>query len=178
MQLILVSACLLGEAVRYNGLDRRSSHAVLVRWIEERRIVPICPEVAGGLPVPRPPAEIVGGAGGGAVLRGASTVVTDGGVDVTDAFRRGAEVALSTALARGVRVALLKEGSPSCGSGYIYDGTFSGSRRDGLGVTAALLQSAGIRVFSEHQFEDADRYLRSLGDAPAVVPAEDEPRRS
>lgn len=162
MHLILVSACLLGEAVRYNGLDKRSPHPVLARWIEERRVIPICPEVAGGLPVPRPPAEISGGMGGDAVLRGASTVVTNSGVDVTDAFIRGAELALRTALARGARVALLKEGSPSCGSGYVYDGTFSRVRRDGAGVTAALLRSSGLRVFSEHQFDDADQYLRSL----------------
>ena len=159
---VLVSACLLGERVRYNGADATASSPVLARWLAEGRVVPFCPEVAGGLGVPRPPAEIQG-AGGQAVLDGTARVVTAGGADVTEAFRAGAQLALARALAEGVRVAVLKEGSPSCGSGFIYDGSFTGARRTAEGVTAALLASHGIRVFSEREIEEAERWLEEAG---------------
>ena len=158
---VLVSACLLGEKVRYNGADAASSSRVLTDWLAEDRVVPFCPEVAGGLGVPRPPAEIRG-EGGRAVLDGAARVVTQNGHDVTAAFLRGAEEALQAAVASGARVAILKEGSPSCGSGYVYDGSFSGRRKAGLGVTAALLERHGIRVFSEGGLEDAAACVRAL----------------
>lgn len=162
MELVLVSACLLGEAVRYDGGNKLSADDVLLRWLREGRVVPVCPEVAGGLPVPRPPAEIAHGAGGAAVLRGEARVLADTGLDVTEHFRRGAEQALSTATSRRARVAVLKEGSPSCGSGYSYDGTFTGTRVPQPGVTTARLRGAGIRVFNETQFAEADRALREL----------------
>jgi uncharacterized protein YbbK (DUF523 family) len=158
---VLVSACLLGEKVRYNGAAAAASSAILTQWLDEGRVVPFCPEVAGGLGVPRPAAEIAGGAGE-SVLAGLASVVTASGADLTSHFRRGAELALAAARANDARVAILKDGSPSCGSGSIHDGTFSGRKRDGQGVTTALLERHGIRVFSEAEFTDAANYLAGL----------------
>ena len=151
---ILVSSCLLGERVRYDGGDAAAASALLDRWRREGRLVPFCPEVAGGLAVPRPPAEIEGG-GGEAVLLGAARVVVESGGDVSGQFLAGAREALRQARASGVRLAILKDGSPSCGSTYIYDGRFRGRRRAGRGVTSALLEENGIRVFSERQIDQA-----------------------
>jgi uncharacterized protein YbbK (DUF523 family) len=110
--------------------------------------VPVCPEVAGGLPVPRPPAEIVGG-DGQAILDGQARVLTIDGKDVTGVFLAGARQALETAQRLGIRQAVLKDDSPSCGCRRIYDGTFSDRRVSGQGVAAALLQRNGVRVLSE-----------------------------
>ena len=159
MQKVLVSACLLGEPVRYNGADKRSDHEVLRRWIAEGRVVPVCPEIAGGLPVPRPPAEVESGAGGEAVLSGAARVIDVSGADVSPHFVRGAEAALAAARAHGIRVAVLKEGSPSCGSAFSYDGTFTSTRVPLPGVTTALLRRAGIAVFGEDQLTEAEEAL-------------------
>jgi uncharacterized protein YbbK (DUF523 family) len=158
---VLVSSCVLGEPVRYHGGDARLESGVLERWRAEGRLVAACPEVAGGLPVPRPPAEIQEG-DGARVLAGASSIVDNRGMDVTEAFLAGARDTLDRALARGVRLAVLKEGSPSCGTGFVYDGSFSGQRRAGSGVTAALLAQQGIRVFSDRQLDEAAAYLDSL----------------
>ena len=158
---VLVSACLLGERVRYNGADATCPSAVLDRWAAEGRIVPFCPEVAGGLPVPRPAAEIEAG-DGHAVLTGAARVRDRGGRDLTRHFLDGARGALEAARAQGARVAVLKDGSPSCGTSAVYDGTFAGRRRAGPGVTAALLEEAGLRVFSERELPEADACLRAL----------------
>ena len=91
MQHILVSACLLGEAVRYNGTDRRSDDPILKRWLAEGRVVPVCPEIAAGAPVPRPPSEIAGDGGGAGVLAGTARVIEPDGHDVTDLFLAGAD---------------------------------------------------------------------------------------
>ena len=164
---ILVSACLLGHPVRYNGLDKKTDDDHLRRWVEEGRVVSVCPEVAGGLPVPRPPAEIAGGGGGAAVLSGEARVIALTGADVTLEFVHGADHALAKAAEHGIRVAVLKEGSPSCGSSYSYDGSFTGARVPVPGVTAARLAAAGLRVFSEHELAAADACLRAL-DAAAT----------
>ncbi|NOX37883.1 MAG: DUF523 domain-containing protein [Calditrichaeota bacterium] len=158
---VLVSACLLGEKVRYDGKDASVTHPILTRWHREGRLILFCPEVAGGLPVPRPPAEIVQG-NGHDVITGKSAVVTWKGEDVTRYFLEGARRALSIAIADGVRLAILKEKSPSCGKYWIYDGHFSGNSREGPGVTTAMLQNAGIRVFNEKEIERAEAYLREL----------------
>ena len=158
MKRILVSACLLGEPVRYDGSDNEAEEDLLRAWRREGRLVSFCPEVAGGLGTPRPPAEIVGGDGED-VLEGEARVVTVDGDDVTDAFLEGARRALEAAREADADIAILKEGSPSCGSGYIYDGTFSGTKRDGPGITAAMLERHGIRVFSEDQLRAAARHL-------------------
>jgi uncharacterized protein YbbK (DUF523 family) len=137
-------------------------------WIGEGRVVPVCPEVAGGLPVPRPPAEVTDPTGGPAVLAGTARVVDINGRDVTAPFIKGAEEALARARAQGIRVAVLKEDSPSCGSSYIYDGTFTGTKVPAPGVTAALLRAAGLQVFSEAQFDDAERALQQREAEDAV----------
>jgi uncharacterized protein YbbK (DUF523 family) len=162
LERVLVSACLLGEAVRHNAQDKRSDHPVLRRWIAEGRVVRVCPEVAGGLPVPRPAAEIEGGAGGRRVLLGEARVVDRNGNDVTAPFVKGAQAALDLVEAHGIRVAVLKARSPSCGSSESYDGTFGGGLVEEPGVTAALLMSHGILVFSEEELEAADEALRAL----------------
>jgi uncharacterized protein YbbK (DUF523 family) len=161
---ILISACLLGEKVRYHGGDAAVSDGILETWRREGRLVPICPEVAGGLSVPRPAAEIQG-AGGRAVLNGIARVLTSGGADVTDAFLAGARAGLDASRRDEVRIAVLKEGSPSCGSKEIHDGTFSGRRKTGAGVMAALLAQNQVRVFNEHELEMAQRYVAELENA-------------
>ena len=162
MEKILVSACLLGAKVRYHGGDAACGHPILQRWFEEGRLVAVCPERDGGLPTPRPPAEIVGAGAGHGVAQRLAVVRTSNGVDVTDAFVRGAEIALEAANRHRIRIAVLKDGSPSCGSSLVYDGTFSGRRAAGLGVTAALLESNGVRVFSEQTLEAACAWLEQL----------------
>jgi uncharacterized protein YbbK (DUF523 family) len=162
MQFILVSSCLLGKAVRYNGGDKRCDHAILQRWMREGRVIPVCPEVEGGLPIPRPPAEISGGAGGNEALTGTARVVDRNGQDVSAQFIAGAESSLRRARLKNIRIAVLKEGSPSCGTSYSYDGTFTSTRVPYPGVTAALLRQAGIHVFSENQLEEAEQVLLQL----------------
>ena len=157
---VLVSACLLGEKVRYHGGDAALSHPILERWRREGRIVPLCPEVEGGLPVPRPAAEIEEG-GGEAVLQKVAFVRRRDGTDVTAPFTRGAEIAVATARQHGIRIAVLKDLSPSCGVREIYAGTFNGARHPGEGVTAAALRRAGVRVFADHEIEVADRLIRA-----------------
>ncbi|MEU6038028.1 DUF523 domain-containing protein [Actinomadura sp. NPDC047616] len=165
MEKILVSACLLGSRVRYDGGAKRVDDRLLERWRDEGRLVSFCPEVSGGLPVPRPPAEIVGSgpsADGTAVLDGTAQVVTDAGTDVTESFVRGARLALEAARRSRARLAILKEGSPSCAGHRIYDGTFSGTTTPGVGVTTALLERAGVRVFNEDELPSAAAYLEEL----------------
>ncbi len=157
---VLVSACLLGELVRHDGRHKRIAHPILQRWLDERLVVPVCPEIAGGLPVPRPAAEIERGAGGQAVLDGAARVRDVHGADVTPAFVAGAQQALALARASGARVVVLKARSPSCGVRESHDGAFAGGLVPRSGVTAALLTTQGVAVFDEFQLEAADRALR------------------
>ena len=152
---ILISACLLGSPVRPDGGDKKLDHPVIRRWLEEGRIVSVCPEVLGGLPTPRPPAEI---APGGDARR----VVTRDGVDVTPAFEAGAHIVAAQADANRIRVAILKDGSPSCGSSTIHDGNFRGNKIAGEGVTAALLRARGITVFSEDEIDAAAAFVAGL----------------
>jgi uncharacterized protein YbbK (DUF523 family) len=142
----LISACLLGIPCAYDGQGRLIPE--LLALTSRGQVVPICPEVAGGLPIPRPTAEIAGGEGGD-VLDGRARVVTIAGDDVTAAFLRGAERALAVAQQHGISVAILRQRSPSCGSACIYDGTHSGILRAGQGVTAALLRRHGVTAYSE-----------------------------
>ena len=143
---VLVSACLAGMAVRYDGSSNPDD--VVARLVAAGRAVLVCPEVDGGLGTPRPRAEILDGTGDD-VLDGKARVVTEGGVDVTDAYVRGAERALEAARKAGATAAILKSRSPSCGTGQIYDGSFEGELRQGDGVTAALLRRNGIVVTTE-----------------------------
>ena len=138
---ILVSACLLGTPCRYDGA---SKPVEAVRALQEKyTLIPICPEVLGGLPTPRTPSEIVG-----------TRVMMRNGRDVTEHYRRGAEEALRIARKNGCTLAILKEKSPSCGNGAVYDGSFTGTLTDGDGITAALLKAHGIRVIGESAVND------------------------
>lgn len=161
MERVLVSSCLLGHRVRYDGRGKPSGDLTLARWRAEGRLVPFCPEIGGGLPVPRPAAEISGGSGAD-VLDGSARVLTREGADVTPYFLEGARLALERARECGVRIAILKETSPSCGSGRVHDGTFSGRAVPGEGVTTALLERHGIAVFSEDAVEEAAARLAEL----------------
>lgn len=159
---ILVSACLLGRPVRYNGSAKTMPHPALSAWLRDGRVVAACPELMAGFGVPRPPAEIAGGQSGDAVLAGQGRVVEANGTDVTDAYVTGAEAALALARDHGCRFALLMDGSPSCGSGFIHDGRFAGHRHDGTGVTAALLRRHGIEVFAETEIDALQERIAML----------------
>jgi len=150
---LLVSACLLGRPVRYDGGHRAFDSARLADWVAQGRAIGFCPEVAAGLPTPRAPAEIADGRDGIAVLGGRATIIEPDGRDVTAIYRAGAQAALDFARAQECRFALLTDGSPSCGSRFIYDGSFSGTRHDGIGVTTALLRAHGIAVFDPGSFD-------------------------
>lgn len=137
---ILISACLLGMPCRYDGNDNYTEKVLALG--EYHNLIPVCPEQMGGLPTPRTPAERVG-----------KFVLTRDGEDVTDEYRRGAEFALKMAQDNDCSAAVLKERSPSCGSGKIYDGSFSGTLTDGWGVTAELLLQNGISVYGESEID-------------------------
>ena len=137
---ILISACLLGCRCRYDGGSKM--HPAAAAMAERYELVPVCPEQLVGLPTPRPPAERVG-----------DRVLTAAGGDVTEQYRRGAEEALRLCRVTGCEAAVLKERSPSCGCGAVYDGTFSGVLAAGDGVTAALLKEAGIPIYGEDAAE-------------------------
>ncbi len=147
----LVSACLLGMRTTYD--DSSHPQPRLVELAARGRAIPICPEVAGGLATPRPPAETVGG-DGHAVLDGEARVRTCHGDDVSAAFIAGAQVALDTARRWGIKTAVMQPRSPSCGHCQIYDGSFGSRLIDGQGVAAALLARHGIRVIAPDEFEE------------------------
>ena len=125
---ILVSACLMGMPVRYDGQGKPLAHAAMARWQAEGRLVAFCPEVSAGMAVPRLPAEIQGGASGEDVLDGRARVIDRSGGDQTDGFLIAASLALAMARKEGCGYALLIDGSPSCGSISVYDGSFSGGQ--------------------------------------------------
>lgn len=137
--LILASACLCGEKCRYDG--QSAPHPLLMELHARGLVVPVCPEVLGGLSVPREPCE-----------RRGSRVVDRTGRDLTEAFARGAAMVLAIAGEKGITRAVLKERSPSCGVRVVYDGTFSSRRIPGQGITAALLRESGLAVVSEENF--------------------------
>lgn len=136
---LLVSACLIGVNCRYNA-KKIDISADMQKLMEKHELIPFCPEVYGGLTTPRAPSEIRNG-----------RVYSSEGADVTENFLRGAREALKLTRRMSCEAAVLKERSPSCGSGKIYDGTFSGIQVDGDGITAALLKKAGIPIFGETQ---------------------------
>ena len=138
--IILVSACLLGHACRYDGQSK--PHTGAAELLKQHTLVPICPEVQGGLSTPRPPAEILDG-----------RVFNSEGRDVTDFYQRGAQAALEMANILGAKVAILKERSPSCGSGTIHNGKFDGGLVDGWGITAQLLRDNDITVYGESEID-------------------------
>jgi len=163
MQKILVSACFLGEDVTYDGDSNLIDHEIMARWTQEGRLVRVCPEMAGGLPQRRAAAYIVGPDGGEGVIDGSARVQTHKGAnDVTEEFLRGANRALELVKQHDIKIAIMKERSPSCGSHQIYAGTFDGTKIPGNGVTAALLKRHGVTVFSEGQLVEAAAFLATL----------------
>ncbi|WP_026580937.1 DUF523 domain-containing protein [Bacillus sp. J33] len=147
--MILVSSCLAGLEVRYDGTHSLDNK--LRKLVAEKKAVAVCPELLGGFSTPREPAEIVGG-GGEDVLDGKAKVVEKSGRDVTELYIQGAYAALEEALNIKAKIVVLKENSPSCGSSMIYNGEFKGTKTAGNGVTAALLKRKGLTVISEEQF--------------------------
>ena len=150
---ILISACLLGQPVRYDSSHKQSHHPLLQQWQQQGRLISICPETAAGLPTPRAPAEIEQKQTGFQVLQRLARVIDQEHNDITSAFIHGANLALALAQRHQTPIAILKESSPSCGSGRIYDGSFSGQQHSGMGVTTALLQQHHIHVFNENQLD-------------------------
>ena len=144
MEVLLVSACLMGFDCKYSGGNNALSPETLDALRRSFRLIPVCPETAGGLPTPREPSE-----------RRGERVVSRDGRDVTAAFQKGAALTLRLAERYGAKRALLKCNSPSCGSGMIYDGSFSGKLVPGDGVTAELLKSQGISVVGENVLYEA-----------------------
>lgn len=142
MENVLVSACLLGFDCKYSGGSNKLPEGQLAALKEHFRLIPVCPETAGGLPTPRQPSERLG-----------EKVLSKQGQDVTAQYQKGAETALRLARRYGCKAALLKEKSPSCGSGLIYDGSFTGTLVPGDGVAAQALKEAGLIVFGESDTE-------------------------
>ena len=142
---ILISSCFLGNNVRYNSEIIPLKHSLLTLWHQQGRLISICPEVAGGLPVPREPAE---------QQPNSNRIITISGIDVSNQFDFGAKQALTLCKNHNIKFAVLKESSPSCGSTSIYDGSFSNNKIAGHGVTSKMLIQAGINVFSENNFQE------------------------
>ena len=140
MEKILISACLVGDNVKYNGGNNLTSK--LDALLEKYELIPFCPEVEGGLSTPRSPAERVG-----------ERIVNQDGEDVTDNYLKGAELAFNICLYLKIKKVILKEKSPSCGSKIIYDGSFSHKEIPGIGVTAEYLKEKGIEVYSENDID-------------------------
>ncbi|MBZ4663401.1 MAG: hypothetical protein JG776_1103 [Caloramator sp.] len=144
--MILVSACLLGVCCKYNGGDNKNQK--VVDLVKKYNLIPVCPEQLGGLSTPRKPAEITA-EDAKKVLDGIGKVVNVCGEDVTENFIKGAYETLKLAKLYDVKIAILKSKSPSCGCGFIYDGSFSGKLKSGNGVTTELLIQNGIKVYTE-----------------------------
>lgn len=147
--MIVISACLVGEQVRYDG-----NHKLDIFYknlIDEKKAISICPEILGGLQVPREPAEIIGGDGYD-VWNNQAKVMTVTGQDVTHQFKEGAKRALSIIKDLDAQTVILKSDSPSCGSTVVYDGTFKGNKKEGVGVTTALFNLNAIDVYDEKSF--------------------------
>ena len=142
MENLLISACLLGVECKYTGGSNALPEETIEKLRTRYRLIPVCPETAGGLPTPRDPSERLG-----------ERVVSCRGADVTAQFKKGAEAALTLARRYGCTTALMKEHSPSCGSGLIYDGSFSGKLVKGDGCAAELLKAAGVSVVGENVTE-------------------------
>jgi uncharacterized protein YbbK (DUF523 family) len=163
MEKLLISACLTGEKVRYDGGNAYVKSPILRRWISENRLIPFCPEITGGLKVPRPPAEIQSDTGEDVLLK-KTKVITCEGKDISTEFMLGAQRGYLIARKHRVKLAILKSHSPACGLGKIYDGSFSGILIPGNGVFASLLIQNGIKVLTETQLTQAYDFLKLLED--------------
>ena len=148
--MIIVSACLLGENCKYSGGNNKSEN--VIKYLEDKEYILVCPEQLGGLSTPRNPSEIItyGNKDGNDVLSGCTKVLSNKGIDVTKNFIQGAEETLKIAKEHNAKTAILKAGSPSCGYKKIYDGTFLGNKIQGMGVTAAILNKENIELLYEY----------------------------
>lgn len=158
MEKILISACLAGDLVRYDGKKIPLTDTCLLDWHKKGVLIKVCPEVSGGLKIPRQPCQIKDG-NGLDVLNGKAKVIDIHGLDVTLPFITGAELALSIARKFDIKIAVLKEKSPSCGVNNIYNGHFDSTLIPGFGVTSAILKKAGLKVFSENEIEQVKQIL-------------------
>lgn len=163
---ILISACLLGRPVRYDGKGLFPQTDRIAEWNSLGWLVPLCPEVAAGFPTPRPPAEIEPNAPSSKVLEGKARIFEDTGKDVTRTFLRGADIAVQTAKQHDCKFALLTDGSPSCASTFIYSGNFDETRRPGTGVVAQALKMQGVEIFSPRTIEELAARLHLYHSAP------------
>lgn len=147
--MIIVSACLLGENCKYSGGNNKSEN--VIKYLEDKEYILVCPEQLGGLSTPRNPSEIItyGNKDGNDVLSGCTKVLSNKGIDVTKNFIKGAEETLKIAKEHNAKTAILKAGSPSCGYKKIYDGSFLGNKIQGMGVTAAILNKENIALLDE-----------------------------
>ena len=160
---LLMSACLVGQCCRWDARNGKSCVTPrLHKMLSAGEVAVICPECAGGLDVPRPASEIEPGRTAADVLAGRGRVINTAGADVTEAYVKGAQAALELVKKHGIRVAILKAKSPSCGRDAVYDGTFSGNLIPGEGVAARLLREAGVRIFDENEVEEAIAALETI----------------
>lgn len=148
---VLISSCLLGKNVKYSGGNNLSKNLLELLKNYNVDLIEICPEILGGLPVPREPAEIVAG-----------EIINRKGISVSKKFKKGAEAALKIAILNNVDFAILKERSPSCGKNFIYDGSFSGNLINGQGISTRKLLENGIEVFSEEEINKIEKKLEVL----------------
>ena len=146
MEKIIISSCLLGNNCKYNGLNNYNSLVEELKKYYE--LIPICPEVFGGLNIPRDPSEIKG-----------DSVISKNNKDVTNEFYLGANIALDIAKKNNIKIAILKEGSPSCGNNYIYDGTFTKTKINGSGITARLFKDNNIKIYTENEINELLKLL-------------------
>ncbi len=151
-QRVLISSCLVGEKCAYDGKSRTSKKLTVA--FAGHELIRVCPEVIGGLDTPRERHEIAGGTGEDVLFRKAR-VISASGKDRTESFIRGAQKALETTRQNGIKIAILKSKSPSCGVHTVFSGKFDGSLKNGPGVTAALLRRHGIRIYTENDFFDS-----------------------
>ena len=140
---LLISACLLGINVKYNGKNNKID---ISKLNDRYELIPFCPEVEGGLPTPRPPSEIIS--------CNPLKIINTSREDVTHYFVKGAKKALAICTKLNIKKALLKENSPSCGKSFIYDGNFNKALRGGQGVTASMLSKNSIEIFNENDLEE------------------------
>lgn len=156
---LLISACLIGAPVRYDGRAKTLSDTRIETWHRQGHLLPLCPEIIGGLPTPRPAAEIETGFTADDVLAGRARILDASGTDHTKAFVEGAQQVLAMAHEAGCTLALLTDASPTCGSTRVYDGQHRGARIAGVGILTALLRANGIRVFAPHQLDALESVL-------------------
>lgn len=154
MEKIFISACLLGHRVRYNGKSVPTNNAILLKWKKEGRLLPLCPEISGGLPTPRPASEIINS--------DPLQILNIKGESMASPFLQGAKISLQLIQKYHIKIAILKDHSPSCGSTHIYDGSFTNTLIKGQGITTRFLRNHGVKVFTENTIQEANQFLAQL----------------